>query len=294
MCSRFRRRVSGKAGRRVSQFVAAVAALLLAVPTVSGDRLTNLSTYPLTRIPAYRPLRVCADPNNLPFSNQRREGMENRLAELIAREMNTRVSYVWWAQRRGFLRNTLDAGRCDVVMGVPSNLPSVLTTRPYYRSSYVFLTRQDRRLTVESFDDRRLHRLRIGVQLVGDGANTPPMDALARRGLARNFVGYTVFGDYAKPNPPARIVEAVARGEVDIAVVWGPLAGFFATRSGVPLTITPVRDAPGPGETPSTFSISMGVRRGDQELRGSLDGILERRRVEVERILDQFGVPRVH
>ncbi|MEA2723256.1 MAG: mxaJ protein, partial [Gemmatimonadales bacterium] len=238
-------------------------------------------------------LKVCADPNNLPFSNQRLEGMENRLAELIAGEMNAAVTYVWWAQRRGFFRNTLEAGRCDVVLGVPSNLPSVLTTRPYYRSSYVFLTRRDRRLEIESFDDPRLARLRIGVQLVGDGANTPPMDALARRGLARNLVGYTVFGDYAKPNPPARIVEAVARGEVDIAVVWGPLAGFFAARSPVPLVIRLVPEPAGPGEVSSAFSISLGVRKGDEARRAALDSILQRRRVEIGRILDEYEVPRV-
>jgi mxaJ protein len=236
---------------------------------------------------------VCADPNNLPFSNQRLEGMENRLAALLGREMDAPITYVWWAQRRGFFRNTLDAGRCDVVLGVPSSLQSVLTTRPYYRSSYVFLTRQDRGLAIESFDDPRLQGLKIGVQLVGDGANTPPMEALARRGLAPNLVGYTVFGDYSKPNPPARIVEAVARGEVDVAVVWGPLAGFFAKRSSVPLTIRPVPEAVSRGEVSSVFSISLGVRKGDEARRAALDRILRQRRAEIEQILDDYGVPRV-
>jgi mxaJ protein len=219
--------------------------------------------------------------------------MENRLAELIARELNTTVRYVWWAQRRGFFRNTLDAGRCDVVLGVPSDLPSVLATRPYYRSTYVFLTRQDRQLAIESFDDPRLPGLKIGVQLVGDGANTPPMDALARRGLAGNLVGYTVFGDYAEPNPPARIVEAVAQGEVDVAVVWGPLAGFFAAQSPVPLAIRRVPELAGTGGAPSAFSISLGVRKGDEARRAKLDSILQRNRAAIERILEQYEVPRV-
>jgi mxaJ protein len=235
------------------------------------------------------PLRVCADPNNLPFSNERREGLENRLADLVARELKTTVNYFWWAQRRGFVRNTLAARQCDVIMGVPSSLPAVLTTRPYYRSSYVFVTRADRKLNVESFDDPRLRELRIGVQVVGDGANTPPMDALAQRGLVRNLVGYTVFGDYTQPNPPARVVEAVSRGEVDVAVVWGPLAGFFAQRSPAPLHLAAV---PADGRLPFEFSISMGVRKDDHALKATLDRILERRHAEVERILDEYRVPR--
>jgi mxaJ protein len=242
----------------------------------------------LPRRPA-APLRVCADPNNLPFSNERLEGLENRLAELVARELKTSLRYVWWAQRRGFIRNTLDAGQCDVVMGVPANLPAVLTTRPYYRSGYVFVTRADPQLDVRSFDDPRLPRLRIGVQVVGDGANTPPMDALARRGLVRNLVGYTVFGDYAQPNPPARIVEAVARGEVDLAVVWGPLAGFFADRYSTPLKLTPV---PADSTLPLEFAISMAVRKDDQARRAILDSVLVRRRADIETILDDYHVPR--
>ncbi len=294
---RSRRWVSGEAGTRVSQLAAAVAALLLAVPTVSGNRLSHFSlsplqpslAYPPTRLPAYPRLRVCADPNNLPFSNQRREGLENRLADLVAGEMGTSVSYVWWPQRRGFVRNTLGAGTCDVIMGVPTHLPSVLTTRPYYRSAYVFVTRADRKLEITSFDDPRLRRLRIGVQVVGDGANTPPMDALARRGLVRNLVGYTVFGDYAEPNPPARIVEAVSRGELDVAVVWGPLAGFFASRSQVPLKLAPL---PPEGTVPFEFSIAIGVRKNDVPRRAMLDSVLTRRRAEIERILDEYHVPR--
>ena len=293
MCSRCRKAVSGEAGQRVRQVVGQLAGLLLVVGAISGGLSPDLPASPISGVPAAPPLRVCADPNNLPFSNQRLEGLENRLAEMVADEMNTSVGYVWWAQRRGFVRNTLDAGLCDVVMGVPTDLPSVLTTRPYYRSSYVFLTRRDHGPAIEAFDDPRLRRLRIGVQVVGDGANTPPMDALARRGLARNLIGYTVFGDYAQPNPPARIVEAVARGDVDLAVVWGPLAGFFAGRSRVPLVLTPVPAPTGPDETPSVFSISMGVRKGDTALRATLDRIIERRRQDVHRLLDEYGVPGV-
>src|SRR5437868_10667318 len=129
-----------------------------------------------------RELTVCADPNNLPFSNERQEGFENRIAELVARDLNARLSYVWWAQRRGFVRNTLNQNACDLLIGVPSSFERVSTTIPYYRSTYVFVTRRDRRLKVASFDDPQLRRLRVGVQLIGDDAtNSPPAHALSNR-----------------------------------------------------------------------------------------------------------------
>jgi mxaJ protein len=165
-----------------------------------------------------RVLRVCADLNNLPFSNERREGFENRLAELVARDLGARLEYVWWAQRRGFIRNTLAAGECDVVFGVPSRFERVLPTAPYLRSSYVFVSRDTLAPPLTSLDDQRLRTLRIGVHLIGDDyTNTPPAHALARRGIVRNVAGYTIYGDYREPNPPARIIEALGRGEIDVA-----------------------------------------------------------------------------
>jgi mxaJ protein len=131
-----------------------------------------------------RHLRVCADPNNLPFSNRQLEGFENRIADLLAREMNATVDYTWWAQRRGFIRNTLKAGDCDVVIGLPMVSEMALTTKPYYRSTYVFVYRQDKGLNVRSFDDPILRKIKIGVHLIGDDfANTPPAHALTARGI---------------------------------------------------------------------------------------------------------------
>jgi quinoprotein dehydrogenase-associated probable ABC transporter substrate-binding protein len=238
-------------------------------------------------------LRVCADPNNLPFSNERQEGLENRLAALVAGEMNAAVEYAWWPQRRGFVRETLNAGTCDVVMGVPAGYDPVLTTQPYYRSTYVFLSRSDRALGIRSFDDAALRRLRVGVHLIGDdGANTPPVHALSRRGVVGNLVGFTIYGDYAEPNPPARLVDAVSSGAVDVAIVWGPLAGYFAKQSRVPLEIVPVEpDASSPA-LPFAYDIAMGVRRGDERLRQRLDAILEARAAAIATILDDYGVPR--
>ena len=240
-----------------------------------------------------RVLRVCADPNNLPFSNEREQGFENRLADLIGRELNARVEYTWWAQRRGFIRNTLRAGECDVVMGVPSSFELVLPTRPYYRSTYVFVTRADADFDIESFDDSVLHRLRIGVHLVGDDyANTPPAHALSKRGIVENVRGYTLYGDYTQPDPPARILDALRQGEIDVAIVWGPLAGYYQKRySDVALTpVLPQVDLP---FLPMVFDIALGVRREDTELQARLDRILVERRTEIDQILDDYGVPRL-
>jgi mxaJ protein len=239
-------------------------------------------------------LRVCADPNNLPFSNEQGEGFENKIAELLGRELNLPVEYTWWAQRRGFFRNTLRAGVCDVVVGVPESFELAATSAPYYRSTYVFVSRVDRNLKIESFDDEQLKTLKIGVALVGDdGANTPPAHALANRGISKNIVGYTIYGDYREPNPPARIIDAVTKGEVDVAVVWGPLAGFFAKKQRVPLKIQAVAPQIDLPYLPFVYDISFGVRRGEDGLKARIEEVLKRRRGEIERILDDYGVPRV-
>ena len=241
-----------------------------------------------------RELRVCADPNNLPYSNRRLEGFENRLAEMVARDLHATVRYTWWPQHRGFIRNTLKAGTCDVLLGLPSSVELALTTRPYYRSTYVFVYRRDHAITVRSFDDPALRRLRVGVQMIGDdGVNSPPAHALANRGMTANVVGYSVYGDYAQPDPPARIVSAVARGEVDVAVVWGPLAGYFAPRQGVPLALVPVLPQIDRPYLPFVFDVSMAVRRGDDALRAELDSFIERRQGEIDALLALYGVPRV-
>jgi quinoprotein dehydrogenase-associated probable ABC transporter substrate-binding protein len=236
-------------------------------------------------------LRICADPNNLPFSNQQREGFENKLAELVARDLGMTPRYVWWAQRRGNLRNTLNAKRCDVVPGVATGLGMLATTRPYYRSTYVFVTREGRAAPA-SFDDPRLAQWLIGVQMIGDdGANTPPAHALSRRGFTGNVRGYPVYGNYANPNPPASIVDAVARGDIDVAVAWGPMAGYFAKHAAVPLQLTPVSPPVDDGQWPMVFDISMGVRKKDLALRQRLDEALQRHRPEIERLLRAYGVP---
>jgi mxaJ protein len=270
--------------------------VVLVLVAVTGAGCAHRPQPARTQAPAAEPARVLhvvADPNNLPFSNDRMEGFENRIAELVARELGAKVQYAWRAQRRGFFRHAFQDDGGDVVMGVPAGFERALTTSPYYRSSYVFVFRADRGLHVKSLDDPALKTLRIGIQVVGDeGSATPAAYALARRGLVDNVVGYSIYGDYARPNPPARIVDAVARGEVDVGIVWGPLAGYFAGRQPVKLEIVPVRpQAEAPG-LKFAFAISVGVKKGDEALRDEVEGVLARKRGEIEKILDQYGVPR--
>lgn len=239
-------------------------------------------------------LRVCADPNNLPFSNDRGQGFENRIAELVARDLRKKLEYTWWAQRRGFVRNTLKAGSCDVIIGVPTGLDMVLPTSPYYRSTYVFVTRREDGIRVRSFDDAILRRVRVGVQLIGDdGTNSPPAHALSNRGIIYNVKGYAVYGDYSEESPPSRIIEAVAHGEIDVAIAWGPMAGYWAKRSPVPLKLVPVQPQIDLPFLPFVFDIGMGVRRGDTTFRASLQSVLTLRRAEISRILDGYGVPQL-
>jgi quinoprotein dehydrogenase-associated probable ABC transporter substrate-binding protein len=236
-------------------------------------------------------LRVCADPNNLPFSNRRGEGFENELALVVARDLHRKLEYTWWPQRRGFIRQTLGKGLCDLVMGVPARFERVDSTAPYYRSSYVFVTRADRNLVLTGFDDPRLRELAIGLHAIGDDyANVPPAQALASRGITDHIHGYSIYGDYSRPDPPRELIDAVARGDVDVAIAWGPLAGYFAAREPVALTVTPVVD--GDGRDPAMqFAISAGVRRGDHALKSAVERVLVERRDEVERVLRSFHVP---
>ena len=263
---------------------------------------SRMSTIPLTLLSLglvsfgsaahARELRVCADPNNLPFSNERGEGFENKIAELIAIKLGATLSYTWWAQRRGFIRNTLNAGACDLVTGTTNGIEMLRTTLPYYRSGYAFVTRQDGP-QVSSLDDPILHKLRVGIQLVGeDGANPPPSEALARRGIIDNVRGYSVYGDYRERNPGAAIMDAVAKGDIDVAIVWGPVAGYFARHESVPLKVTlvtPQNDGP---RLPMVFDINMGVRKDDPTLREEVNAALSQLRPKIDAVLASYGVPR--
>jgi mxaJ protein len=239
-------------------------------------------------------LRVCADPNNLPFSNRAGEGFENKLAEMVAQKFGKVVVYTWWAQRRGFIRHTLKAGDCDLLMGVPAKYELVETTRPYYRSTYAFVSQTARHLQLHAIDDPQLRNLAIGVHLIGDdGNNTPPAHALGQQGIIDNVRGFMIYGDYREPDPPARLIEAVEHGEIDVAAAWGPLAGYAAQKSKIPLTVTPIvadeRFAPQQFQ----FSVAMGVRKGDHALRDQMNDFIAQHGAEITALLQTYGVPLV-
>ncbi|MCA1828734.1 MAG: quinoprotein dehydrogenase-associated putative ABC transporter substrate-binding protein [Myxococcales bacterium] len=232
-------------------------------------------------------LRVCADPNNMPFSNRAGEGIENALARIVAGELHAKLEYYWAPIRRGYVRNTLNADKCDAMMEVPAEFARTAATRPWYTSSYVFVTRPG--TSVGSFDDPALRKLRIGVQVIGnDYSNTPPAHALGVRGIVGNVVGFPVYGDQGKPDPEAAIIDAVARSDIDVAVAWGPLAGWFAARAG--LQVVPVSpDRQGPFRF--SFPMAIGVKRGNEQLRRALDAAIERKRPEIDALLARYHVP---
>jgi mxaJ protein len=234
------------------------------------------------------PLRVCADPDNLPFSNERREGFENKVAEVIAEDLGAPLAYYWWPHQRGLVRNTLAAGRCDVLIGIPTGYDPVLWTRPYYRSAYVIAHPRGDGLQLDSLDAPRLRDLKIGVHL-----NTPPQGALGERGIRDNVAVYPLFYDYRSGAPerrPSRIIDDLKAGVIDVAIVWGPIAGYFGTRGAPALDLVPIRDG---GRVPMSFEISMGVRKDDAALKTRLEAALDRRRADIRRILTEYGVPQL-
>jgi mxaJ protein len=235
--------------------------------------------------------RVCADPENMPFSNKALQGFESRIASVLAKDFGTTPSYVWWGQRQGFIRNTMNAtlesGRCDIVMGVPVGYDLVRPTQPYYRSSYVFVYPRGK-YKLSSLDDPILKRLKIGVHLLGnDYENPPPVHELGKRHIVDNVVGFTTF--YSAENPESAIVDAVAAGKIDVAIVWGPPGGYFAARQKVPMDVVPIPSSP--GSLPMAFDIAMGVRKGNDTLFARVQQGLTTHRADIDRILKEFSVP---
>jgi mxaJ protein len=236
-----------------------------------------------------RELRVCADPDNLPLSHENGGGFENRIARVVADEMGAELRYEWMPLRRGFVGRTMGSGSCDVFIGVPKTFGAVLTTRAYYRSSYVFVDGPAAR-GLDTFDDPRLGHLRVGVQLVGnDLAATPVGHALALNGHVDNVRGFTIYGDGPASQ---RMIAAVTEKALDAALVWGPQAGYFAARATPRPELRVARAPVTLANLPFEFDIAMGVRRGDAALRDELDGVLERRRADIDAILSDYSVPR--
>ena len=235
-------------------------------------------------------IRVCADPDNMPLSNQKGEGFEQKIAELVAKEWNAKIEYAWWPVRRGFFARALNGRYCDVAIQAPADFDMAAVTKPYFRSGYVFVTRKDSDLDIKSLADPRLKKLKIGVNILNsDAENTPPAMALSRYGVVGNLTGFPTF--YTDTVRPEDIITAVAKKDIDVGIVWGPLAGYFAKRSPVPLTLQPLAERDSLTDFPFRFSIGMGVRRRDKALRDSLQTVLDRRKPEIQAILKEYSIP---
>ncbi|AWB08996.1 hypothetical protein A6A40_28820 (plasmid) [Azospirillum humicireducens] len=228
-------------------------------------------------------LRVCADANLLPFSNDRQEGFENRIAKLIADELKIPLTFTWWPQTIGFVRNTLRTRQCDLVMGTAVGEELMQNTNPYYRSTYALIYRKDSGITAQTLADPSLQGARIGVV-----ARTPPSAVMLRHGLT-NLEPYQLDTDTRTHHPAQQAVEDVAAARTDAAIVWGPIAGFFAARQSVPLAVVPLRDEP--GASPFQYMISMGIRPDEPDWRHWLNDFIVRRQGDIDRILAEYHVP---
>jgi mxaJ protein len=260
-----------------SGFGRTVAAALVAFALLSASVSSQSSAQTPT-------LRICGDPDNLPFSNEKLEGFENKIAAVIASDLGATPTYAWWPHQRGLVRNTIDAGTCDVIFGVPEGLDFVLWTKPYYRSSYVIAYRRDRGYQIKSLDAPELKTLRLAVYL-----NTPPEESLARRGLLNNLATYSLYFDPAGDRDrPLKLLADLVAGTVDVAFPWGPLAGYYARKQGAPLELVPLADEAG---VPLSFDISMGVKKGNTAFKSQLEAAIDRRGAEIRAILEDFGVP---
>jgi mxaJ protein len=235
-------------------------------------------------------IRVCADPDNMPSSNDKSEGFENKIAQLIATELKAKLDYVWYPNRRGYFR-ILNGMYCDLALEAPAGLDMAGVTKPYFRSGYFFVARQGSGLEdLKSLADPRLKKLKIGVNMyTSDAENSPPAMALSRYGVVGNLKGYFTF--FSNQERPEDIIKGVANKDVDIAIAWGPLAGYFAKQSPVPLTLAPLPAKDSLSDIPFQYNMGIAVRRRDKEFRDSLEAVLERRRPAIDSILKAYNIP---
>jgi len=229
-------------------------------------------------------LRVCADPGNLPYSNDQGEGFENKIAELLAEDLGVPLEYTWFPQTIGFVRMTLAAKRCDLIIGVATTNELMQNTNPYYRSSYVIVHRAEHDLESGRLDDPRFKTLRLGLQ-----PRTPVATMAARHGLLGQAKSYKLIVDTRMEKPAREMVKDVAAGEIDAALAWGPLAGYWAKELAPHLVITPL--ASDPGRERLDFRISMGIRYNEPDWKHLLNRSLESNQSKINRILLEYGVP---
>jgi mxaJ protein len=231
--------------------------------------------------------RVCAPKDNLPFSNEKGEGFENKIAEVLAKDLGKKLEYFFFYDRQGFYRNTLKANRCDVVIGTASGADMTLNSKPYYRSGYVFVYKKSSGYDIKDYDSPDLKKAMIGV--VGE---SPPSRPLSDKGLMEHSRPYRMQRDLNLP--PSFLIDDLVKGDIDVAVVWGPIGGYFAKKAPVDLVVAL---APEYAETnvhgKEYWNISVGVRRKDKDRIAMINGALERQKDAINKILDDFGIPHV-
>jgi quinoprotein dehydrogenase-associated probable ABC transporter substrate-binding protein len=256
-------------------------AALLGLGLVCGGRPVAAQTADIVDRSA---LKVCADPNNLPFSNEKKEGFENKIAEVMGTALKLKVEYTWFPQVIGFVRNTLQAHRCDLVIGTVAGDDIMQTTNPYYYTTYVMLYRSDKRLAVERLQDPRLASFRLGV--VG---TTPPSDLLVRHDLMSHAKPYQLTVDTRAASPTHQMVQDVVDRTIDVGFLWGPIAGYYRKHDELPLTLVPLKDEPGAARM--KYHIAMGVRGNEPEWRRRVNAVILKQQPEITAILRDYGVP---
>jgi len=263
--------------------------LLLVVSFSSQAELDTLSEIgrpgQSMRVPKDNEFKVCADPDNLPFSNQAMEGFENKIAEVLAADLNKELSYQFWYDRFGFIRNTLKARRCDVLIGMGSSVDMVKTSKPYYRSGHVWIYRKDSGYDIRDWDSADLRKGIIGIV-----DKSPVAQALYANDLMINARPYRLMRDLTKS--PGQIVDHLVEGKIDIAIMWGPIGGYWAKKSDVPLEVVLIPEFEDTKLSGKTYwNISAAVRHGEKDRLKMIEGALERQKDKIMKILDDYGIP---
>ena len=229
-------------------------------------------------------LRVCSDPSNLPFSNDKGEGFENKIAELLASKLGVPLKYIWYPNSVGFLRNTLRVRRCDIVMGIVTGADLVQNTNPYYRSAYVMVSRKADNITADKIEDEQLKKLKIGLT-----AGAPPADIAAKNGLAPHIRPYDLYVDTRHQSPGKDMINDLANKEIDVALLWGPIAGYYAAQHGDELKVTPLLNEP--KSTRMEFYITMAVRPGENKWKNDINDLIRANKAEIDKILRDYHIP---
>ena len=273
------------AARRLPTGVVLLTAALLA--SVAHRSLAQDAASPGPSLDLIDPkvLRVCADPHNMPFSTESGEGFENKIAEVVARKLGKSIGYTWYPGSPGFVRNTLGAYKCDVIMGMPQGSDLVQVSNPYYHTAYALVFKAGADLAgIDDLSDARLKSKHIGIV-----AGTPPATNMAINGLMTNAKPYPLVIDTRVDSSANAMIQDLAKGEIDVGVLWGPMAGYYASQAKPPLTVVPlVKEKSGPR---LAYYIGMGVRHADQDWKRTLNRTIQESQSEITNILLSFGVP---